>query len=705
MPPAKKMKFSLPRGQKTLTSMQFPTGLSSEIESSPEEGDTANVRNADAEMNNDETSKSAEKRKFQSSWLKLWPWMIYESEKMFCTICKERGKDNIFTQGCGTFKTSSLNRHENSQDHRDSIQAQSLSKEMNVAVAKMMTDHDSALIKAIKTVHWLAIENLPLSKFESMMDFLKDVGTPNLNFLQVGNRIDYQSYYSANEFLHAISDVIEEKTTENLQKSPFVTIYADESTDICNKKRMTMTARIINPENSRAQTVFLRDIEYENGTGEGLTSEIIKELNLRHISISKVLGFGSDGASVMTGLDKGVSGRLKELNPHILNIHCMAHRLALCTAQAAEGIPALKRYQEFMTKLFYYFKVSADREKEVHKVQALLDHPMLKYKEIHAVRWLSFYDGLETIYKTLDPLLTYLHNREAKKDPKAKGLLKQMATTQFIYITYLMMDVLPIVMRLCLTFQKDDLDIARAKISVDSCLSELEAFKEGKTFHTTFVEQFASDITEVDDHPEFKGHRIHKVPGANFQSLKSQFINSLVSNIRKRFPQKSLMDAFYVLSMRAINFSDVETYGIEEINELLDYYGTSKCHKSAISQPVLCAEKVRNQWMLAKQIVKSARYPTDQMQELWELLTKHHKEELNELIKLAQIALTLPLHTASCERVFSQQNIILTKQRNSLAPKISDRLLRVRLNKQETINYEDVLKRWNSLKKRIISAQ
>lgn len=96
-------------------------------------------------------------------------------------------------------------------------------------------------------------------------------------------------------------------------------------------------------------------------------------------------------------------------------------------------------------------------------------------------------------------------------------------------------------------------------------------------------------------------------------------------------------------------------------------------HKSATSQPVLhvCAEKVRNQWMLARQISKSAKYRTTQMQDLWELLTTHHKEDLDELIKLAQIALTLPLHTASCERVFSQQNIILTKQRNSLAPRIS----------------------------------
>lgn len=124
--------------------------------------------------------------------------------------------------------------------------------------------------------------------------------------------------------------------------------------------------------------------------------------------------------------------------------------------------------------------------------------------------------------------------------------------------------------------------------------------------------------------------------------------------------------------------------------------------KSATSQPVLCAEKVRNQWMLARQIVKSAKYRTTQMQYLWELLTTHHKEDLDELIKLAQIALILPLHTASCERVFSQQNIILTKQRNSLAPKIFDRLLRVRLNKDEHFDYHDVLKN-GMLRKNVLS--
>ena len=411
-------------------------------------------------------SASTSKRKFHPRWLKVWEWLSFDSGQnlMFCKLCISKGKSNAFTQGCETFKTSSFTRHENSTDHQDCIKGIELRKDMHVAMSNAMSERNVAVMKAMQTVHWLAVENIALSKYESMMGFLQNIGVSGLKQLETGERVDYQSYYSANEFLEAISDFLDKKTTEKIQKSPVVTVFADESTDIANKKRMTLLARIIETENCKPLTIFLRDVEYDSGSGEGLTYEIIRELRLRNIPMQSVLGFGSDGASVMTGLDKGVSGRLKELNPHMINIHCMAHRLALCTAQAADGIPALKRYQEFMTSLFYYFKSSADREKELHKVQALLDHPKLKYKEIHAVRWLSFYDGLETIFRTLDPLISYFTNREAKKDPKAKGLLSQMATTQFIYITYLMMDVLPIVMRLCLIFQKDDLDVARAKV-------------------------------------------------------------------------------------------------------------------------------------------------------------------------------------------------------------------------------------------------
>lgn len=151
--------------------------------------------------------------------------------------------------------------------------------------------------------------------------------------------------------------------------------------------------------------------------------------------------------------------------PHLIHIHCMAHRLALCTSQAADCVKQIKMYQEWLTSLYYYFSKSACREHELHKIQVVLESPALKYKEIHAVRWLSVYQAVEAVYRTIDPLITYLHQREMAKDPKSKGLLKKMATTEFVFITYLLMDTLALVSKLCLTFQEQNLDVAAAKVN------------------------------------------------------------------------------------------------------------------------------------------------------------------------------------------------------------------------------------------------
>ena len=140
----------------------------------------------------------------------------------------------------------------------------------------------------------------------------------------------------------------------------------------------------------------------------------------------------------------------------------MCHFLYLCAIRAWRTSFPISGF----TPLFYYLKASATREKELHKVQEVLKHPVLKYKEIHAVRWLSCYEAMEAVYRTLDPLISYFHQRKASKDPKAMGLLKAMASTQFIYLTYLLMDVLPIVSRLCLQLQAQDLHVAKAKVLI-----------------------------------------------------------------------------------------------------------------------------------------------------------------------------------------------------------------------------------------------
>ena len=65
--------------------------------------------------------------------------------------------------------------------------------------------------------------------------------------------------------------------------------------------------------------------------------------------VENCFGFSSDGASVMTGKDNGVAAILKKTHcPHMISVHCVAHRLALATSQAAGD---MKRSLELFTAI------------------------------------------------------------------------------------------------------------------------------------------------------------------------------------------------------------------------------------------------------------------------------------------------------------------------------------------------------------------
>lgn len=130
-------------------------------------------------------------------------------------------------------------------------------------------------------------------------------------------------------------------------------------------------------------------------------------------------------------------------NPHLIDVHCVAHKLALCSSRAAADIPRLKQHQEILSDLFYYIKASGKRAAKIKQVQEILQDPILTYKELHSVWWLSYFNALTVMFRTLDILLTYLGEAgTGNKDPKAVGLKCKIATGRFISMTYLMMDAM-----------------------------------------------------------------------------------------------------------------------------------------------------------------------------------------------------------------------------------------------------------------------
>ena len=153
--------------------------------------------------------------------------------------------------------------------------------------------------------------------------------------------------------------------------------------------------------------------------------------------------------------------RLKWHSPRMISVHCVAHRLALAAAHAADGIPYLQRFKSILRTLFYFYQNSAVRMANLCAIQEVLDDPSIKCKLAKDVRWLSHDMAIEAMLCTLPSLLVSLDREASENDePTAHGLLKFMKGYKFAACAYLLLDVLPHLSRLSKIFQKQNVDLS-----------------------------------------------------------------------------------------------------------------------------------------------------------------------------------------------------------------------------------------------------
>ena len=58
-----------------------------------------------------------ETRKFHERWCKVWPWLYYKYEKMFCDVLKTERK--TLSLQAAVRLTSSMVRHSETEDHKN----------------------------------------------------------------------------------------------------------------------------------------------------------------------------------------------------------------------------------------------------------------------------------------------------------------------------------------------------------------------------------------------------------------------------------------------------------------------------------------------------------------------------------------------------------------------------------------------------------
>ena len=122
-------------------------------------------------------------------------------------------------------------------------------------------------------------------------------------------------------------------------------------------------------------------------------------------SQEKLVALGSDGANVMVGKKTGVAKRLQDQIPHLISNHCVAHRLALASAQAADEVAYLKRFKSVISQLFHFYHASPVRTAGLTEMQEILGQDQLRIKAAKDVRWLSYSHAIAVLRKSFQAAL------------------------------------------------------------------------------------------------------------------------------------------------------------------------------------------------------------------------------------------------------------------------------------------------------------
>ena len=126
---------------------------------------------------------------------------------------------------------------------------------------------------------------------------------------------------------------------------------------------------------------FFEIAELSNGTASAIFETVLRIMDRKELPLEKAYGMATDGASVMVGVRAGVTTLMKKKNPFMLSTHCIAHRLALASGQAADSVPYIKKYQQYINTIYKYYHYSPKHWSKLKEMQIILQCAETKFKQ------------------------------------------------------------------------------------------------------------------------------------------------------------------------------------------------------------------------------------------------------------------------------------------------------------------------------------
>ena len=228
------------------------------------------------------------------------------------------------------------------------------------------------------------------NNFEDMINFLSDIGVEDIK-LHIENTPQnaiYTSTTSAEQFLKAIGDYLNEQLVTDVLAAREFSVLADESTDEGDCSQMAVFIRFVNLISHKVQERFLGVVKLAKPKkAEDLHDIIMKLLEAKGLDSSLIRFSGLDGTNAMSGERKGLQRLIHHTSPYAQYLNCKNHRLALCLVHLIPKYQKLSELDGLLISLWKTFKYSSIKQSILEEAQMQQDLKPLKITKACVTRW------------------------------------------------------------------------------------------------------------------------------------------------------------------------------------------------------------------------------------------------------------------------------------------------------------------------------
>ena len=653
-------------------------------------------------------------RSFNPEWFKSYKWLEYSAMKdaAFCYPCrlfptKEGRSHDTFTKTGyrdwkhATGKGSILSVHDKCATHITAMNAWTqyrLNSQCGTSIAQRIGTSHSQLVTNnrhyIKSVievlllcgcqeialrgHRESRSSLKRGNFLEILHLVASHDSVVQNKLQHGPRnAMYTSPEIQNVLLHIIGQMIRKRICAEVSSARLFSILADESKDCAKTKQLAIVLRYV--KEAKVHERFLTFVPVSKLDAQSLTDAILGELQSYGLNLDSIVSQGYDGASVMSGRCSGVQARVAEVVPQAIYIHCFAHVLNLVLVDSAKAISDAADFFALLEALYVFVSstkahsVFISKQKELHH-----DKPTRELQQLSDTRWACRHSAVDALCYTYDALLATLEviadGENHSKAIEARGLLFQVQSFQFILLLVLFDRILSCTKQLSDLLQSPNCDLAVATNLVSATIETLEEFRSDISWDHLF--QYAKQVARKNgiDNVSICSRRKTRTPRRldDFVSLEPESTRTgtresmstsqeLKVNLYYPILDKFLTELNQCFSgtsigiMKAIQACCPQSKTFLDTDHLQPLVSTYSLDQVSLSMETTIAKRT-----LSGKI--------ESMQSISELFLELQplRVAFPTLHKLIQIALTICVTSAECERCFSALKRIKSYLRSSM---------------------------------------